>query len=83
MKWIFAVLLSFSLFGCSHSSSYYRSPPDTCDGALGCVVLAVMEGIIHSKPAPKKCAEMSGEQREKCNAQVDAITKSIEKAQGN
>jgi hypothetical protein len=70
------------LFWCSHSPSFYRSPPDTCDGVPGCAASAIIEGIIHSKPVPKNCSEMSGEQREKCNAQVDAISKSMKKAQG-
>ena len=83
MKWISAFLFSLFLLGCSNSPGYYRSPPDTCDGAPGCAVSAVIEGIIYSEPAPKKCSEMSGKQKEKCNAQVDAVKRSIKKAQEN
>jgi hypothetical protein len=82
MREILAFFLILVLFGCSHSPSFYRSPPDTCDGVPGCAASAIIEGIIHSKPVPKNCSEMSGEQREKCNAQVDAISKSMKKAQG-
>jgi hypothetical protein len=83
MKWISAVLFSLLLLGCSNSPGYYRSPPDTCDGAPGCAVSAVIDGIIYSEPPPKKCSEMRDEQKEKCNAQVDAIKRSIKKAQEN
>ncbi len=80
MKRILTSLFILSLFGCSNSPNYHRSPPDTCDGAPGCAVSAIIEGIIYSEPAPKKCSEMSGSQRDKCNAQIDAINKSIKKA---
>jgi hypothetical protein len=80
MKLILTSLFILSLFGCSNSPNYYRSPPDTCNGAPGCAVSAIIEGIIYSEPGPKKCSEMSGNQRDKCNAQVDAINKSIKKA---
>lgn len=81
MKCIATFLFSLLLLGCSSSPGYYRSPPDTCDGALGCAVSAVVEGVIYSKPAPAKCAEMRGEQKQKCIAQVEAVKRSIKKAQ--
>ena len=81
MKRVLASLFILSVSGCSNSPDYHRSAPDTCDGAPGCAVSAIIDGIIYSEPAPKKCSEMMGHQREKCNAQVDAIKKSIKKAQ--
>ncbi|OUR79818.1 hypothetical protein A9Q75_11460 [Colwellia psychrerythraea] len=83
LKWICSFLFSLSLFGCSNSPNYYRPPPDTCDGAPGCAVSAIIDGIIYTEPAPTKCSEMSGEQRKRCNAQVDAVKRSIKKAQEN
>ena len=82
MKWRLTFIFTLLLFGCSHSPGYYRSPPDICDGAAGCAASAIIDGIIHSKPAPKKCSEMNGKQREKYNAQVDAVSESIKRAQG-
>lgn len=83
LKWICTFLFCLSQFSCSNSPNYHRSPPDTCDGAPGCAVSAIIDGIIHSEPAPKNCSEMSGEQRKKCNAQVEAVKRSIKKAQEN
>lgn len=83
MKWLSAFIVSFSLLGCSNSPGYYRSPPDTCGGAPGCAASAVIDGVIYAEPAAKKCSEMTGEQREKCVAQVAAINSAIKKAQGN
>ena len=82
MKWILVVFFSLSMLGCSNTPGYYRSPPDTCDGAPGCAASAIFDGVIHTKPAPKKCSEMSGTQKEKCDAQVEALKNSIKKAQG-
>jgi hypothetical protein len=81
MKWILVIVIL--MLGCSHSPGYYRSPLDTCDDAPSCVVSAIIEGIINSKPVSKKCSEMSGTKREKCNAKVDTISKLIMKAQKN
>ena len=83
MKWISAFLFSLLLLGCSNSPGYYRSPPDTCDGAPGCAVWAILTGILHSEPSPKKCSEISGEQKEKCNNQVDSVKNSIKKVQSD
>ena len=83
MKWILVLLLSILSLGCSHSPGYYRSPPDTCNGAPGCAVPAIIDGLLHSEPAAKKCSEMRGDQRAKCNAQVDAIKRSIKQSQKN
>ncbi len=80
MKWILAFIFSFLLLGCSNSPGYYRTAPDTCDGAPGC---AIFLGIIHSEPSPKKCSEMVGEQKEKCNNQVDSVKNSIKKVQSD
>jgi hypothetical protein len=83
MKWMSVFLISLLSLGCSNSPGYYNSPPNTCDGAPGCAVSAIIDGIIHSESPPKKCSEMSGRQKEKCNAQVDAVKRSIKKAQRN
>lgn len=83
MKWMLTFIFAFILLGCSNSPNYYRPAPDTCDGAPGCAVSAVIGGVIHTKPAPKKCSEMIGGKKDKCNAQVDAIKDSIKKVQGN
>ena len=83
LKLICTFVFCLSLFGCSNLPNYHRPPPDTCDGAPGCAVSAIIDGIIYTEPAPKKCSEMKNEQREKCNAQVEAIKQSIKKAQEN
>jgi hypothetical protein len=53
MKWILAFIFSFLLLGCSNSPGYYRTAPDTCDGAPGCAVWAIFLGII-LRTIPKK-----------------------------
>jgi hypothetical protein len=62
MKSISVFMLSLFLLGCSHSPGYYRSSPDTCDGAPGCAVSAIFKGIVHSEPTAKKCSEMAAKQ---------------------
>ncbi|GHE89062.1 hypothetical protein [Thalassotalea profundi] len=79
MKWLYTCALSLLFIGCSNTPNYHNPAPDTCDGAPGCAASAILSGILQTEPAPKKCSQMSGHQKEKCDAQVEAVKASIKK----
>lgn len=76
------LLLTISgLSACSYPYGYHDPAPDTCDGAPGCAVSAIYSGVIKTKPKEgQKCADMSGEKKRECVAQVESIKRSIENA---
>tara|TARA_R110002012_G_scaffold226278_1_gene398407 strand:- start:288 stop:554 length:267 start_codon:yes stop_codon:yes gene_type:complete len=76
------LLLTISgLSACSYPYGYHDPAPDTCDGAPGCAVSAIYSGVIKTKPkAGQKCADMSGDKKRECVAQVESIKRSIENA---
>lgn len=84
MKWMLAASAAFLLLGCGtkqNANSNYYSPPDTCDGAPGCAVSAIIEGVIKTDDASRKCADLRGENKQACDQQVSDIKESIRKAQ--
>jgi hypothetical protein len=84
MKRILLIGVVTLLIGCGtqqNANSNYYSPPDTCDGAPGCAVSAIIEGVLKTDDASRKCADLRGEQKQACDSQVSEITESIRKAQ--
>ncbi len=65
MKRIISLVLLSSLQGCAAGGSE--------------LIQFIGHVAGHSKP-PKTCKERSGEQRKQCEAQVEALEKSIEKS---
>ena len=78
---IFIIFSTVFLSACSTPYGYHRPAPDTCDGAPGCAVSAVVSGLLNTKPSKAtKCSDMSGERKAACDAQVSALKASIENA---
>ncbi|WP_041713709.1 hypothetical protein [Paraglaciecola sp. T6c] len=76
------ILLTISgLTACSYPYGYHAPAPDTCDGAPGCAASAIFSGVVKTKPREgQKCADMLGENKRECEAQVESIKRSIENA---
>jgi hypothetical protein len=84
MKWILVASAALLLAGCGtkqNANANYYVPPDTCDGAPGCAVSAIFEGVLKTDEASRKCADLRGEEKQACNSQVSDIKESIRKAQ--
>jgi len=81
VKLLFVVSVSCILTACTTPYGYHDPAPDTCDGAPGCAVSAVVDGIFKTKPTKNKsCSEMTGKRKKSCDAQVAALKASIENA---
>ncbi|WP_166422885.1 hypothetical protein [Paraglaciecola sp. 20A4] len=78
---IFIIFSTLFLSACSTPYGYHSPAPDTCDGAPGCAVSAVVSGLLKTTPSKDtKCADMRGERKAACDAQVSALKASIENA---